>query len=137
MKLQKTHIHQALSLLPVITVAVLAALTVSMAANAADAPVTFEELTAPTQVQTSRTACNAYTTCHDYYGNRIGQISCGVYGYQYFVNNGLPVPAQNSCTWFVRPYVSVQCTGFQQARNPYTGQFYWAWQNFQFRCPGR
>ncbi len=89
---------------------------------------------ASAQYQTSAYNCSAYTTCVDNYGNQIGQISCEVLGYQAVQSYGYS--ANQSCQWFVQPYVAVQCAGYQQVVDAY-GQYAYQWQTFSYRCPGR
>lgn len=89
---------------------------------------------ASAQYFTSATSCYGYTACTDYYGNHIGTVSCQVYGAQYV--QGFGIAASNNCSWFVQPYVGVQCSGYAQVVNAY-GQTTFAWQNYTARCPGR
>lgn len=87
------------------------------------------------QSYTSASHCSAYTDCYDAYGRFVTRVSCVVYGYQHLQNAGVNA-ANNSCSWFVQPYVGVDCRGYQQVLNPYTGQYAWTWQTYNFRCPG-
>lgn len=89
---------------------------------------------AQAQYQSSSNYCSGYTACVDYYGNPIGQISCEVMGYQAAAGYG--VAASNSCQWFVQPYVSVYCAGYQIMQNAY-GQYVAQWNVQSYRCPGR
>lgn len=86
------------------------------------------------QRMSSSDVCSAYTDCVDNYGRTISRISCQVYGYEYL--QGYGASANQSCNWFVQPYVSVSCNGYQQMQNSY-GQTFWQWQTYNMRCPGR
>lgn len=92
-------------------------------------------VTANAQWQYSQGGCYAYTDCYssNYYGQPVytGTISCQTYGSTYAYG---PASGGNSCSWYVVPGRSVQCTGFAQVRD-YYGNFVWGWQNYSYSCP--
>jgi len=95
----------------------------------------FAGVTISAQAQySSATTCSAYTDCYDYYGRYVGRISCNVYGWQTVRSYGYNV-SQNSCRWNVAAYRSVSCAGYQATTN-YYGYTTYAWQTYNFRCPG-
>lgn len=83
---------------------------------------------------TSYSSCYAYTDCYGYnqYGQlvKIGRISCQVYGSSTAYGN-----TSSACSWYVKPYERVECSGYVRAKD-YNGNYFWAWQNYNYSCPG-
>ncbi|MCM0606253.1 MAG: hypothetical protein KA715_09195 [Xanthomonadaceae bacterium] len=80
---------------------------------------------------TSYSSCYAHTACYNVYGQYIGKISCAVYGSSYVYGSG---DTSSACSWYVNPYRSVECTGYTKVRDS-NGNYYWAWQSFNYYCP--